>query len=210
MWRKLVWGLVSLFLLILVAAFGWWLWTHGPAPTQAQAAASEPPTPPAATTTPVSLTEPAPTPQAEEATLASPPPAQTEQEMSTPESTVTPPTHETTLVGWPASPEEFFSWVTEGQPSPPPDESWMPIELGEIHNCVGEDTCWAVAREKDLQAHIVPFWVRNPTSCMQDGWMESPDERAQLGRTSPPSAVGSGIPAQWSGLAQGTTFRPCQ
>lgn len=112
----------------------------------------------------------------------------------------------TVPAGWPTTREEFLSWVTQGQPAP---EGWMPIEVGEIHTCPGETYCWSVTREKDLNAYIVPFWVRNPTSCLQDGWMAEKSARDQLGRRSPATALGSGIPTGWQGLAQGATFRPC-
>lgn len=107
---------------------------------------------------------------------------------------------------WPQSAEKFVSWATEGQPES--DGSWMPIELEEVHRAVGEVKSWVVAREKDREGRIIPFWVRNPTDTMQDGWMHNKLDRDTLGRKEPESARGSGIPAGWSGLAQGMTFRP--
>lgn len=131
-----------------------------------------------------------------------------------PTATVTPTITKTAVVtttavavtNWPTTAQEFLSWVTKGQPAP--DGSWLPIELVEVHRPVGEPNSWAVAREKDLNGNIVPFWVRNPTNELQDGWMHNKLDRDNLGRKEPESARGSGIPAGWSGLVQGATFRP--
>jgi hypothetical protein len=108
---------------------------------------------------------------------------------------------------WPATAEEFLLWITQAQPDA--DGAWIPVELAEIHRPPGETNSWAVAREKDLQGHIVPFWVFNPTGCFQDGWMHNEADREQYGRSFPDTALGSGVPEDWSGLVEGITFRPC-
>lgn len=108
--------------------------------------------------------------------------------------------------GWPRTAEEFLAMVTTGQPAS--DGSWMPVELGEISHPVGEPFAWRIAREKNLEGKIIPFWIRNPTSVLQDGWMHDPADRAKYGRKEPVTATGSGIPAGWFGLAEGATFRP--
>lgn len=94
-------------------------------------------------------------------------------------------------------------------PCPDDAESCIPLTARELSFCPDEENCIRALREKDEFAVIIPYFGQNPTSCMQDGWMHSPEDRAALGRTSPPEAVGSGVPAGYVGLIEGMTLRPC-
>ena len=121
----------------------------------------------------------------------------------------------------PAAPAGFFAtpnevWLAVYQPCPT-DTLCIPLDVNEIHACVGEayGSCWAMAREKDLFNVITPFMGHNPMDCgaptMQDGWLLLSDRDA-LGRQSPPwplTAVGSGVPDGYTGLLEGLTLRPC-
>jgi len=44
------------------------------------------------------------------------------------------------------------------------------VSPDELHGCPGEVTCVAITREKDINGHIQPFKMTNPTSTTFDGW----------------------------------------
>lgn len=107
--------------------------------------------------------------------------------------------------GFPATAEEFLALI--GVPCGS-ELNCLDLTVEEISACPGEvGTCWRALREKDENAVIVPFMATNPSSCMQDGYMDSVDDRVNLGRKEPPTAVGSGVPAGYTGLLQGFTYR---
>jgi hypothetical protein len=44
------------------------------------------------------------------------------------------------------------------------------VSPDELHGCPGEVACVAITREKDINDHIQPFKMTNPTSMTFDGW----------------------------------------
>jgi hypothetical protein len=44
------------------------------------------------------------------------------------------------------------------------------VSPDELHGCPGEVACVAITREKDINGHIQPFKMTNPTSMTFDGW----------------------------------------
>lgn len=89
------------------------------------------------------------------------------------------------------------------------DPSKGQVDPAEVGVCPFEANCLRILREKDMGSYIIPFQITNPTSCTMDGWMDSPEARATLGRKTPAGAIGSGVPSGFTGLVQGITIRPC-
>lgn len=98
------------------------------------------------------------------------------------------------ISSWPATAEQFLALATQGQPSS--DGSWLPIEIGEIHRAPKEPNSWAVAREKNKNGDIIPFWINNFSGRDQDGYCLVSGKYT------------TGTPAGFQGLSQGVTFRP--
>lgn len=111
-----------------------------------------------------------------------------------------------TSTGFPQTAAEFWTLVYRPCPT---GITCLDLEVGEVSQCPGETMCWRAPREKDMNAFIMPFMGFNQTSCVQDGWMHSPVDRATLGRQAPVTAKGSGVPAGYVGLLEGITFRQC-
>ena len=101
--------------------------------------------------------------------------------------------------GFPQTEQEVINAIYVACPS---NADCIDVSVGEIHECAGEPrgTCWATTREKDQNAHIVPFWGTNPFSCQQDGYRGSP----ALGYG------GTGVPSGYTGRLEGMTLRPCR
>lgn len=109
--------------------------------------------------------------------------------------------------GFPTTAEEFWAMIYVPCPA---GTLCLNLEVNEVSQCPGESHCWRAPREKDMNAVITPYMGRNPSTCVQDGWMHSSADRAALGRKAPPTAVGSGVPEGYQGLIEGITFRPCE
>ena len=78
---------------------------------------------------------------------------------------------------------------------------YLALARREFTTCPGESLarCVRVPREKNAQNLIATFWAKNPTDCRQDGYSLNP----QTG------LMQTGIPANFEGLMEGFTIRPC-
>ena len=113
-------------------------------------------------------------------------------------------TRETEVLSFPGTVETFFEMIYLPCPS---GSFCKDLEVKEISQCVGETNCWRAPREKDINGVITPYMAKNPSTCLQDGWMQNPTDRIDLGRKAPKTAIGSGVPSGYSGLLEGITFR---
>lgn len=169
----------------------------------------------AATPTATATGQPVPAPSAVTPTVtpvrAAAPPGTTPMTSPTAVKSPAPATTPSTAcpASWPATAEEFLKLILEGQSAS--DGTWIPLALSEVHRAPDEPCSWAAKREKDLQGKIIPFWMttKHFTACViHDGWMHSPAERARLGRKTPATALGSGVPPNWNGLVEGVKITP--